>query len=78
MAKKRARKASTRVTEAKPFSTKDVTAAMEQALVDLREERKLHGSEWGFRQRNRAWGAEWGLKAAIHKCRCSSSSHSFP
>ncbi len=78
MARRGGRKASTRVREDEPFSTKEVIASMRKALAQLRDERTKRGRKWKFPQHIQAAKAEWALVLAIDKCRCGKVSHSFP
>jgi hypothetical protein len=60
------------------FSTAKITQAITKALGELRAERKARSAGWTVSQHLQAAACEMALVLAQKKCRCTSSSHSFP
>ena len=75
MAKKTTKRAGARKSG---FSTAEITQAITKALGELRAERKARSADWTVSQHLQAAACEMALLLAKNKCRCTSSSHSFP
>ena len=75
MAKKTTRNAGAKE---KPFSTEEVTKAIDKALGELRAERVKRSRRWTVGQHLQAAACETALVLARKHSGCSTTSHTFP
>ena len=78
MSKKAAKKSAAAGAGESGFSTREITEAINKALVGLRAERKARSGDWTIGQHLQAAACETSLLLARKHCACSSSSLGMP
>jgi hypothetical protein len=78
MSKKAAKKSAAAGAGESGFSTREITEAINKALVGLRAERKANSAKWSIGQHLQAAACETSLLLARKHCACSSSSLGMP